>query len=332
MHNLSNSNPTLTNVTFVGNQTDTSGGGVYNQDSSPILTNVIFSGNSAVEDGGGMYGNNYSSSTLTGVTFSGNRAQSEGGAIYNEYNSDATIQNSILWNNQDSSGTGTANSSLVNVTSTPVIRYSLVQGCNPGGAWTSSCGTDAGNNLADVDPLLVTAVNPASAPTTAGNLRLQATSPAVNAGDNALIPSGVTTDLDGNARIQQNIVDMGAYESSFSPTAATVGGFAAELHADRVRLHWTTLNEVGLTGFHLYRGLDAAGPGERITAAPLPGQGAGGLEGFAYAYEDFTPRPAEAAVFYWLEEAHSSGEVFRHGPQRIATADGLRVFLPVVGR
>jgi predicted outer membrane repeat protein len=212
MHNLSNSNPTLTNVTFVGNQTDTSGGGIYNQSSSPVLTNVIFSGNSAVEDGGGMYGNNYSSSTLTGVTFSGNRAQSEGGAIYNEFNSDTTIQNSILWNNQDGSGTGTANSSLVNVTSTPVIRYSLVQGCNPGGAWTSGCGTDAGNNLADVDPLLVTAVNPASAPTMAGNLRLQAISPAVNVGDNTLIPSGVTTDLDGNARIQQGTVDLGAYE------------------------------------------------------------------------------------------------------------------------
>lgn len=141
MLNLTNSNPTLTNVIFAGNQTDTSGGGVYNHDSSPILTNVIFSGNSAVEDGGGMYGNTYSSSTLTGVTFSGNRAQSEGGAIYNEFNSDATIQNSILWNNQDSSGAGTATSSLVNVTSTLVIRYSLVQGCNPGGAWTSSCGT-----------------------------------------------------------------------------------------------------------------------------------------------------------------------------------------------
>ncbi|MBX3000132.1 MAG: hypothetical protein KF893_16540 [Caldilineaceae bacterium] len=212
MHNLSNSNPTLTNVIFAGNQTDTSGGGVYNHDSSPTLTNVIFSGNRAVEDGGGMYGNTYSSSTLTGVTFSGNRAQSDGGAIYNEYNSDATIQNSILWNNQDSSGAGTANSSLVNVTSTPVIRYSLVQGCNPGGAWTSSCGTDDGNNLADVDPLLVTPVNPASAPTTAGNLRLQAASPAVNAGDNALIPSGVTTDLAGNARIGQGTVDMGAFE------------------------------------------------------------------------------------------------------------------------
>jgi predicted outer membrane repeat protein len=213
MHNLTNSSPTLTNVIFAGNQADTSGGGVFNfGGSSPTLTNVIFSGNSAVEDGGGMYNNNSSSPILTGVTFSGNRAQSDGGAIYNESDSNATIQNSILWNNQDSSGTGTATSSLVNNPSTPVIRYSLVQGCNPGGAWTSSCGTDAGNNLADVDPLLVAPVNPASAPTTGGNLRLQTISPAVNAGDNALIPGGVTTDLAGNARIQQGTVDLGAYE------------------------------------------------------------------------------------------------------------------------
>jgi hypothetical protein len=44
-----------------------------------------------------------------------------------------------------------------------------------------------------------------------GNYRLQFFSPAVNAGSNGLVPSGITTDLDGNARIVC-FADMGAYE------------------------------------------------------------------------------------------------------------------------
>ena len=58
-----------------------------------------------------------------------------------------------------------------------------------------------------------------------GNLRLQLTSPAIDAGNNAAVPSGVTTDLDGSPRIVDiasvpdtgsgtaPIVDMGAYEA-----------------------------------------------------------------------------------------------------------------------
>jgi uncharacterized repeat protein (TIGR01451 family) len=58
-----------------------------------------------------------------------------------------------------------------------------------------------------------------------GNLRLQFTSPAIDAGNNAAVPAGVTTDLDGNPRFVDipavpdtgngtpPIVDMGAYEA-----------------------------------------------------------------------------------------------------------------------
>jgi len=41
---LKNSSPTLTNVTFTGNQAS-DGGGMYNDGSSPILSGVTFSGN-----------------------------------------------------------------------------------------------------------------------------------------------------------------------------------------------------------------------------------------------------------------------------------------------
>ena len=45
-----------------------------------------------------------------------------------------------------------------------------------------------------------------------GNYHLQATSPCKDAGSNALVPSGVTTDLEGYPRIAGTAVDMGAYE------------------------------------------------------------------------------------------------------------------------
>ncbi len=60
-----------------------------------------------------------------------------------------------------------------------------------------------------------------------GNLRLQPGSPAIDAGNNAAVPTGVTTDLDGNPRFvdipavvdtgagDAPIVDMGAYEYTF---------------------------------------------------------------------------------------------------------------------
>jgi hypothetical protein len=44
----------------------------------------------------------------------------------------------------------------------------------------------------------------------------------VGAGSNALVPAGVTTDLDGIARIQGGTVDMGAYELDQAPTISSV--------------------------------------------------------------------------------------------------------------
>lgn len=50
-----------------------------------------------------------------------------------------------------------------------------------------------------------------------GDYRLQPLSAAVNKGDNASVPSGITTDLDGNPRISGPVVDMGAYEYAGLP-------------------------------------------------------------------------------------------------------------------
>lgn len=63
-----------------------------------------------------------------------------------------------------------------------------------------------GGNILNQNPQFV---NPTAA---TSDLRLQASSPARNAGNNNLIPAGVTRDITINDRILEGAVDMGAYE------------------------------------------------------------------------------------------------------------------------
>ena len=199
-----NSSPTLTNVTFSGNTADY-GGGICNEGSNPGLTNVTFSGNSA-SYGGGMYNVSSSGQKLVNVTFSGNSANNLGGGIYNS-NSSPALRNIIMWGD-----TATSGREIYNSSSTPSIAYSDIQGCIGFMGWNPACGTDSGGNI-DAAPLFVDADGADDTPGTADdNLRLQLTSPAIDAGNNAVVPSGVTTDLDGNPRIVNGVVDMGAYE------------------------------------------------------------------------------------------------------------------------
>jgi len=214
MRNADGSDPTLTNVTFTGNQSNLDGGGMSNYDNSnPTLTNVIFSGNYAGQVGGGMDNTYNSNPTLTNVTFSGNSAGLLGGGISN-WNSNPTLTNCILWGNTASQqGPEIYNTNE----STPTISYSDIEGSGGSTSWNPDLGIDLGNNIDD-DPLFVDPVPAANAPTTAGDCRLRLGSPAIDVGNSGAVPTGVTTDLDGNPRIVDGtgdgaaVVDMGAYE------------------------------------------------------------------------------------------------------------------------
>jgi hypothetical protein len=79
-----------------------------------------------------------------------------------------------------------------------------------GPGWVTALGT-----CINLDPLFVNA--------TAQDYHLQVGSPCIDAGDNSLVPPGVTTDLDGNKRIFNTTVDMGAYEYGSSPPVVEYG-------------------------------------------------------------------------------------------------------------
>ena len=201
------SSPTLTNVNFIGNQAEY-GGGMYNFNGNGWLTNVTFSGNQAAVAGGGVYNEMCSWIILAHVTFTGNQAE-YGGAMAN-YIAAPWLTNAIFWNNQaDTSG-----HQIYNDTSTPEIKYSDIQGSGGSTSWDSALGNDGWDNI-DADPLFVTPVDPATAPSTAGDLHLRNGSPAIDAGMNGYIPP---TDLDGNLRPIDGdldgtaVCDMGAYE------------------------------------------------------------------------------------------------------------------------
>jgi hypothetical protein len=146
--------------------------------------------------------NKYNSATLTNVTFANNSApEGEGGGILN-VGSEPTIVNAILWSNMALEGNQISNFIAGFV---PVISYSLIEGSGGSGAgWDPSLGTDGGNNI-DADPMFRGASAP-SAPSS-----VWSSSPAVDAGNDAAVPVGVTTDIDGNPRFF-GTVDMGAYE------------------------------------------------------------------------------------------------------------------------
>ena len=200
MHD-SYSRPLLTYVTFTANSATNYGGGMYHgySTSSPTLTNVTFNINHA-DYGGGIYNASASKSPiLANVTFSGNSARIYGGGLYNQ-SASPTLINVILWGDSASSGAEIYNNS----SNTAAVTYSNVQGGYPG----------TGN--INVDPLFVDSA--------VGNLRLQSTSPVIDAGNNAAVPSGIVTDLDNNPRFVDifaipntgNVtVDMGAYEAQW---------------------------------------------------------------------------------------------------------------------
>ena len=214
----------LTNCSLTNNSASVSGGALYNTASSPALINCVFLSNSA-PSGGGLYNISSSAPRLTNCTL----VENTGYALYNTSSSPVLV-NCILWNNPSGA--------VFNSSSTPNITYTDIQGGYTG----------TGNKNAD--PLFVRNPFPGADAVwgtpddDTGDLRLQISSPCLNAGLNSA--NTTPTDLAGNTRILNTTIELGAYETLIPFfLAGTTGNdlYTARLSPDQSTLQiWTSSN------------------------------------------------------------------------------------------
>jgi len=233
--------PEIARTVFAHNSAGSKGGAIYSrggESTAPYtITNTLFIGNATSGDGGAMYiyadFDDTASPTIANAVFIDNTAQGDGGAIYNLQGSSGTVQphivNTILWGNSAAA----SGSAIYNQGAMPTLTATLVEGGVNGTGVEGSANTDGGGNL-DAAPLFVNASDPDGPDdvfaTVDDGLALQAASPAIDAGNNAAVPSGMTTDFTGAARIVAAgsgvpRVDIGAYEYRRIGVALTSGGF-----------------------------------------------------------------------------------------------------------
>lgn len=258
IHNVNSSSPVMTSVT-VANNTASYGGGIFNRNSSSsVMTNVVVKDNTSINDGGGMYNDAASSPVLTNVAITGNTAKN-GAGIYNRTNSSPVLVNVQL---TDNAATNHGGAMRNETSSSPILTNVTIAGNGASNALYATGGTislfnaivyggitgsyvaqhaliegntnTANNNLnatGITPPLIFT--NPSG-----GAYTLQSCSPAINAGDNNLTPSGTATDIAGAARIQLGTVDLGAYEA-----ASNTPGQSATLVTEPLSITRTLDNE-----------------------------------------------------------------------------------------
>jgi predicted outer membrane repeat protein len=288
---ISSSDPTFRNVNFSGNTAGTSGGAIFifgtnaATSSDPIFTNTLFYNNvanNAINGGGGaIYVSQSSNVTISGATFYQNDSKFDGGAIFTAFSSSVMgLSNSILFGNTATNATkDIQNGGTGNLT----VRNSITQIATTG----------VGNIVGDP---LFTSVLPANS----SFLRLDATSPGINAGDNTLLTAGVSTDFAGNTRIFDTTIDMGIYERQ-TTLPVELASFTAQKQNNSAVIKWVTLSEKNNAYFSLLKSNDGKtfSPVTKI----LP-QG-NGTSTASYSFVDHSP--SNGVNYYQLVQIDNDG-------------------------
>lgn len=227
---ISRSAPTLSNNIIRDNSSSIYGGGVFIivPLSTIKMTNCQITGNSSAL-GGGVFSQS-GGLVLDGCTFSSNTALDRGGAVLcadSQSPMGFTAQNSTFWENDGLIGASEIDLIECNLT----IRYSDIAGGLDAIGIDNSSLIDGGGNL-DVDPLFVDLAG--------GDYHLQICSPLLDRGDPDFVPDVGETDIDGEPRLLDTAVDIGADE-------VLIGGLL-DCNANRVLDICEDLPSADLTG------------------------------------------------------------------------------------
>jgi len=237
-----NSSPTVRRCTITANRSSTRGGGIFVSGAvaAPLITQCSIRGNTATTDGGGvacldgavtLTRNRINTNTAAngaGVWLSnspaavrnnfiiGNTASTNGGGMFLNNAAAAAVRNNTIADNVCTNALGAAGVRAQGAA--PTLSSTIVW--HPAGDDLSGVSAtfsaiqdgDAGAGNLATDPLFVSA----------GNYHLQDASPCLNAGDPAITPAADERDIDGQARIFDGRLDVGADEVNLNGLPLTV--------------------------------------------------------------------------------------------------------------
>jgi hypothetical protein len=226
------------------------GGGVeiFNQYGNVILRNNIISNNRAARYGGGNYLVSYTGeTTIVNNTFFNNTANLDGGGSYLSIrNNSATINvyNNIFWNNTANTGGNDGDDLFVYKNDAILNLYN--------NDFSGNANFDTGfsedlnmNDNANYNHGSNIQLDPIFANQSGGDFHLTSSSPVLDQGFNSA-PNIPSTDYEGDNRIINNIVDMGADEYRNSSSSAVQTPAAIP-----------TINEWGIVIFIILTGFSA---------------------------------------------------------------------------
>jgi hypothetical protein len=216
--------PLISNCVISDNIGGYTGGVSYADECRPVISSCIVRGNSGQSGGGIRTGGARCHGTISNCLIIGNRSTTGGAGVdWWAWGGSVTITNCTITDNVGWGGIGIGGGG----NPTGVITNCIVRGnrweessfqislfemtpevtyCDVEGGWP-------GIGNIDADPLFVDADGLDNVMGTADdNLRLLGGSPCLDAGNNLAVPPSLTADLDGNPRIINGTVDMGAYE------------------------------------------------------------------------------------------------------------------------
>lgn len=194
----------------IAHNTATAGGGAYHSNTTALqYAYCSFYGNPATTSGGAVYTTNTIDVSYVNSVFDNNTAILNGGALHTQITTGSII-NCTFYKNTAANGTA-----IYHTTGNTVLSNSIVMGTGTAivnGPALTILNTGLPALTAANETLWFLSVSPGHP----AYLRLTNCAPAVNAGNNASYGPHAATgkDLARNARLQQGLIDQGAYESA----------------------------------------------------------------------------------------------------------------------